>query len=159
MLTKKQRVAARHRWKFAERKIADELNRQFSDIGKFKTIERIPLLGREGPDLTVNESGLVINVKSRLEISRTLFPRPSQMLFSGDLVIFRLSDLGCLYTALMEILMCQCPILYYAGTNHVFKMIFVIIPTLNSAPGRPEGGRSTRCIFIILFSLRCKRIC
>jgi hypothetical protein len=99
---KRKRVNARHRWKAAERTIAGELNKQFSDIGKFGPMERIPLLGREGPDLTVNESGLVVNVKSRLEISRSLFPRPSQMFFCGDLVIFRLAEIGCLHSALMD---------------------------------------------------------
>ena len=99
---KRKRSNARHRWKAVERKVADMLNKQFSDIGNFTAIERIPLLGREGPDLTVNESGLVINVKSRLEISRSLFPKPSEMLFCGDLVIFRLAEIGCLYSALMD---------------------------------------------------------
>ena len=99
---KKRHVAARHRWKQSERTIAALLNQTLSDIGNFKPIERIPLLGRDGPDLTVNESGLVINVKSRLEISRNLFPKSSQVFISGGLLIFRLDEIGCLYSAEMD---------------------------------------------------------
>lgn len=94
----RKRSNSRHRWKAAERAIAAELNKTLSDAGNFKPIERIPLLGREGPDLTINESGLVINVKSRQSISPRLIPAPAQMLFCGELVIFRLAELPCLYS-------------------------------------------------------------
>ena len=81
------------RWKAVERSVAAELNEVLSGIGKFSPIERIPLLGREGPDLTVNETGLVINVKSRQILKPRLFPQPKQLLIIGDLVCFRLEDM------------------------------------------------------------------
>ena len=90
------------RWKAVERGAAAALNLVLSDIGKFTPVERIPLLGREGPDLTVNETGLVINVKSRQRIHPRLLPDAFQILFCGDLVIFRLSELSCFNTSLMD---------------------------------------------------------
>jgi hypothetical protein len=90
------------RWKSVERGAAEELNRILSCVGKFTPVERIPLLGREGPDLTVNETRLVINVKSRQKIHPRLLPEPFQLLFCGDLVIFRLAELSCVNTFLME---------------------------------------------------------
>ena len=81
------------RWKQVERGAAEELNRVLSGIGNFTPVERIPLLGREGPDLTVNETGLVINVKSRQCIPARFFPKPFQLLRVGDLVIFHLEEM------------------------------------------------------------------
>jgi hypothetical protein len=81
------------RWKGVERAAAIELNHILSDIGKFEPIERIPINGREGPDLTVNETGLVINVKSRKCIPDRLFPKPYQLLQFGNLVGFHAEQL------------------------------------------------------------------
>jgi hypothetical protein len=81
------------RWKAVERGVAEELNRVLSGVGNFSPVERIPLLGRDGPDLTMNETGLVINVKSRQNISGKLFPRSNEMLYVGDLVCLRMTDL------------------------------------------------------------------
>lgn len=89
----KKRTNTRHRWKDVERKVAAELSTIYSDVGKSK-VERIPLLGREGPDLTINEVGLVINVKSRMVIPARLFPKSFQLLPIGDLVCFRIEDLA-----------------------------------------------------------------
>ena len=83
----------RDRWKDVERKVAAKLNDGLSGVGKFKPIERIPLLGREGPDLTVNETGLVINVKSRECIPPRLFPISGRILNIGYYSCFRLEDL------------------------------------------------------------------
>lgn len=82
----------RARWKDVERRVATQLNAVLSDVGKFAPIERIPLLGREGPDLTVNELGLVINVKSRQAIPERLFPCRNEIIFTGDLICFRLEE-------------------------------------------------------------------
>ena len=81
------------RWKAVERKVAAKLNEVLSDVGNFSPIERIPLLGREGPDLTVNETGLVINVKSRKAIPDFLFPKAKEVLYLDGLVAFQLNDL------------------------------------------------------------------
>jgi hypothetical protein len=90
------------RWKAVERGVAEEFNHILSDVGRFTPVERIPLLGREGPDLTVNETGLVINVKSRQSIHPRLIPDAFQLLFCGDLVIFRLSDLASFHSFLAK---------------------------------------------------------
>jgi hypothetical protein len=90
---KKRRVNARHRWKDVERKVAVGLNAIYSDVGK-STVGRLPVNGREGPDLSVNEVGLVVNVKSRQIVHPRLFPEPKQLLTIGDLVCFRLEDLA-----------------------------------------------------------------
>ena len=81
------------RWKQVERGAAAELNHILSGVGNFTLVERIPLLGREGPDLTINETRLVINVKSRQIIPDRLFPASFQLLPIGDLVCFRMEDL------------------------------------------------------------------
>ena len=51
----------------AEREIALVFSRFFSDIG-MSPVERIPILGRTGPDITINEANLVIDVKSRKSV-------------------------------------------------------------------------------------------
>jgi hypothetical protein len=81
------------RWKDVERKEAAKLNEILSGIGNFTPVERIPLLGREGPDLTVNESKLVINVKSRERILTRLMAPAGRLIYIGDLVGFRLEHL------------------------------------------------------------------
>jgi hypothetical protein len=89
-------------WKRVERMAAQELNMRLSGVGKFTPIERVPVNGREGPDLTINETGLVVNVKSRQKIHPRLLPGFCQLLFCGDLVIFRLEDITCFNTFLMD---------------------------------------------------------
>jgi hypothetical protein len=54
------------------RAVEREVARYLSDrMPHLTPIERIPVLGRTGPDLTVNELGLVIDVKSRLGVPRS----------------------------------------------------------------------------------------
>lgn len=55
-----------------EREVAEELNRFFTLWG-MSPVERIPVLGRTGPDISINEMGLVIDVKSRLEVPKGIF--------------------------------------------------------------------------------------
>jgi hypothetical protein len=86
------------RWKAVERGVAAELNCVLSDIGNhFSPIDRIPLLGRDGPDLTMNETGLVINIKSRKVIPDRLFPKQCDLLRIGDLVCFRMDAIRFAY--------------------------------------------------------------
>lgn len=80
------------RWKAVERSVAAKLTDVLSDVGNLK-FERIPLLGRDGPDLTINSSGLVINVKSRKGIPQRLLPRHAHLIQIGDLVCFRLDNI------------------------------------------------------------------
>ncbi len=57
-------------------------------------VERIPILGRTGPDITINESRLVIDVKSRQRIPKRLFAEPRLLMrYEGGLVGFRLDEL------------------------------------------------------------------
>lgn len=61
-------------WKRTEREIAKVLTKQLSEVGKGFEITRIPILGREGPDLTYpNPFHLVIDVKDRGECPKGLF--------------------------------------------------------------------------------------
>ncbi|MGE5375916.1 MAG: hypothetical protein ACM3XO_12735 [Bacteroidota bacterium] len=82
------------RWKAVERGAAAQLNSALSDVGKYSPIERIPILGRTGPDLTVNETGLVIDVKSRGRIPKRLFPTSGHIHMIGSMACFRLEDLS-----------------------------------------------------------------
>jgi hypothetical protein len=76
-----------------ERKVAQYLSRVFSDIGK-SPVERIPVLGRTGPDITCNEVGLVIDVKSRLQVPKSSLPAQGHIIrFTNDLIVFRLMDI------------------------------------------------------------------
>jgi hypothetical protein len=50
-----------------ERSIADYLTLIFPGLTPFS---RIPVLGRTGPDLTINELNLVIDIKSRIEVPK-----------------------------------------------------------------------------------------
>lgn len=54
--------------RYAENRIAKELTDIFG-----VPFERIPVLGRTGPDLTVNETKLVVDVKSRQSCPKTYF--------------------------------------------------------------------------------------
>jgi hypothetical protein len=56
----------------AERSVAKHLSDIFVDLG-LSPVERIPILGRTGPDLSSNELNLVIDVKSRKEVPATIF--------------------------------------------------------------------------------------
>ena len=49
----------------AENKVAEIMSDFFLRYG-LSPVQRIPLLGREGPDITMNEAKLVIDVKSRM---------------------------------------------------------------------------------------------
>jgi len=50
-------------------KILTEIFAQF----EMDAVERIPILGRTGPDITINQSKLIIDVKSRLECPKKFF--------------------------------------------------------------------------------------
>jgi hypothetical protein len=48
------------------------MNVHFVRLG-MTPVERIPVLGRTGPDLSINELKLVVDVKSRIEVPKALF--------------------------------------------------------------------------------------
>jgi hypothetical protein len=70
--------------------VALHLTKLSKSIGA-SPVERIPVLGREGPDITTNELGLVIDVKSRLEVPKGYF-KESPASF-GDLIAVPLDQL------------------------------------------------------------------
>ena len=80
-----------------ERKVAAFLSRYFVQLG-LSPVERIPVLGRSGPDITSNEWGLVIDVKSRLEVPKTPFTEHPTIAFDDELHFIgtRLRDLPLL---------------------------------------------------------------
>jgi hypothetical protein len=66
-----------------ERLVAEYLSREFFTPHGLSPIERIPILGRSGPDLSTNELGLAIDVKSRIEVPKSLFfPASCPFLFT-----------------------------------------------------------------------------
>ncbi len=64
-----------------EREVAECLSAFYVSMG-WKPVERIPVLGRTGPDIQLNESNLVIDVKSRLANPK------SHRIDNGDLCRF-----------------------------------------------------------------------
>ena len=79
-----------------EREVARALSRFFIQNG-LSAVERIPVLGRTGPDITIGELGLVIDVKSRLEVPKSCFAaRDAVMAYAGELVGLRLADIRLL---------------------------------------------------------------
>ena len=84
-----------------ERKVAACLSQYFTQL-HLSPVERIPVLGRTGPDLTINELGLVINVKTRLEVPKTIFRLYGPVIDFQDelhLVGIRLKDIHLLTEA------------------------------------------------------------
>jgi hypothetical protein len=69
----------------AERTLAGLLSDEYEKAG-YSRVERIPVLGREGPDIDINEMKLVIDVKSRLECPKGYFSGTPKLY--GDHVVF-----------------------------------------------------------------------
>ncbi|MGD8405302.1 MAG: hypothetical protein PVJ21_16700 [Anaerolineales bacterium] len=87
-----KRASHRRRWKRVEEKIASKLTEIFSDVGK-EAVERIPILGRTGPDISYNEVKLIVDVKSRKEVPKSSIAVKGKVLHFGDMLGFRLADL------------------------------------------------------------------
>ena len=86
------RASHRSRWKRVETQVAKILSRTFSDVGK-EPVERIPILGRTGPDISYNEAKLIVDVKSRNEVPKKLIAQPGQLLCFDNMVGFRLDEM------------------------------------------------------------------
>jgi hypothetical protein len=67
----------------AENVIALLLSEKFAAIGASEVV-RIPVIGRTGPDITINEVGLVVDVKNRKEVPNGLFH--DDLIRFGDLL-------------------------------------------------------------------------
>lgn len=82
----------------AERTIAEILTKKLS---VYDPIFRIPVLGKTGPDLTINEFNLVVDVKNRLEAPKGYFlPYPAQF---GDLIGSPISEMELLAGEILEV--------------------------------------------------------
>jgi hypothetical protein len=79
-----------------ENRIAEALNVHFARLG-MTPVERIPVLGRTGPDLSINEMKLVVDVKSRIEVPKAIFfPLAECFRFDGMLGV-RVVNLNALW--------------------------------------------------------------
>ena len=79
-----------------ERRVAEILSKEFVACG-YKPVVRIPVLGRTGPDISLNELKFVIDVKSRIEVPQSVYvPRGACVVHfeAYDLVGFRLENFG-----------------------------------------------------------------
>lgn len=86
-----------------EREVAKHLTDFFLTIG-CSPVERIPILGRTGPDITINEFKLVIDVKSRLEVPKMYFIHDDFILdFPDGLLGVRLENMHLLAAPLTKI--------------------------------------------------------
>jgi len=77
-----------------EREIAALLSEKFTAIG-MRPVVRIAVLGRTGPDITLNEFNLVVDVKSRLQVpAGYIVSEPTQF---GDLIAVPMSEINQLF--------------------------------------------------------------
>jgi hypothetical protein len=81
-----------------ERQVAKLVSAYFVGRG-WSPVERIPVLGRTGPDISINESGLVIDVKSRLSTPKDIFSLPGdrEIQFEDGLLAVRLANIDHLF--------------------------------------------------------------
>ena len=80
-----------------ESSVAKHLSEYFSTFG-LTPVERIPVLGRTGPDISINEAGLVIDVKSRLKVPKSCLVDKGRIARIGPYYGFRLEDIDLLYS-------------------------------------------------------------
>jgi len=60
-------------------------------------VERLPVIGRTGPDITMNQLGLVVDVKSRLEVPKSVFEvEHGRVMRMQDYYLMHLVDLDLL---------------------------------------------------------------
>jgi hypothetical protein len=78
-----------------ENEVARYLSRKFAAL-ELDPVERVPVLGRTGPDVSVNQSKLAIDVKSRKEIPKCMWHYQGPARF-GDLVAIRLFEFEKLF--------------------------------------------------------------
>jgi hypothetical protein len=82
-----------------EREAAKAISEFYARIGA-SPVSRIPVLGREGPDIEINETKLVIDVKSRLQVPKgALAPKGSLIQLDDDLLGVRISEVELAFHA------------------------------------------------------------
>ena len=77
--------------RYAENRVAEELNKIFLPLGYEKFV-RIPTTGRTGPDLSINKTNLVIDVKSRLSWPEKYFQPDNYNQDRGEFRLIKRSD-------------------------------------------------------------------
>ena len=82
-----------------EREVAARMSVHFGMMG-LSPVERIPVLGRTGPDLDINESRLAIDVKSRKSVPLGVMVESGICSNSYGLLFVRLCDFLLLYSDL-----------------------------------------------------------
>jgi hypothetical protein len=82
-----------------ENKVAEILSGHFQKV-KMAPVARVPVTGRQGPDISINQAGIAVDVKSRLEVPKTLWRqmKKKKVAAFGPLVAVRLKD----FLALLE---------------------------------------------------------
>lgn len=78
-----------------ENRVAEELTKWFERHG-LGPVQRIPAVGGRGPDITWNELGLVVDVKSRKKNPKSLQIAEEIVIRSGEYTGVRLRDLDLL---------------------------------------------------------------
>jgi len=89
-----QASRSRSRFKSVENETAKILTKLFTTSERqLSPVYRIPILGRTGPDITINQTGLIIDVKSRKVIPKRMFAMENTAIYAGDFVGFRLEEI------------------------------------------------------------------
>lgn len=81
-----------------ENRVAQVLSEWYTSMG-FSPVERIPVTGRTGPDIAVNELGLVVDAKSRLSCPKSYFFPTSGIRQFGSLIGVKLKELDLILTS------------------------------------------------------------
>jgi hypothetical protein len=84
-----------------ENRVAEELTKWFESHG-LGPVQRIPAVGGRGPDITWNELGLVVDVKSRKKNPKSLQIADEIVVRSGKYTGVRLRDLDLLFEVTHE---------------------------------------------------------
>lgn len=79
-----------------EREVAKRLSLFYSRCG-LSPVERIPVLGRTGPDISLNGARIAIDVKSRIEVPKGAMLKKGEMaVFGAEMLGVRLGELDLL---------------------------------------------------------------
>ena len=66
-----------------ENRVAEEMSKFYESIN-MSPVVRIPILGRAGPDISLNELNLAIDVKSRKSCPKLIRPKPGFVSYAPD---------------------------------------------------------------------------
>lgn len=75
-----------------EREVAELLSEIYRKHG-YSPVKRIPILGRTGPDIEINEANLVVDAKSRIAVPQSHMLRKGERGIFGDYLGIRLCEL------------------------------------------------------------------